>query len=659
MRAVMSPLLCAILTALLWPRAAFSALPPAATGAPVQPIGAAASIEGTPGSKAGATGEVQGGGGIWAVPVRVRIGGSLSYDLRRSLNEGDSTKEQNMLSTLRASANTFIWEPWIAQVNGNLGISAVRSIADQNDASNTTKNLVLTGGGQLSLLPMTSFPFEVHFDRSDSRVASELVSVEGYSSKRIGFSQQYFQHNKSFMFGWDRSTQDAASSGRDQQDTWRMTASHGAGKHRFSWNGDRSRNTRIRTGESVTMNNLTLQHSYAPAAMLSIENMANISRSRFELSDAENHTDLAQLSSLAFWRSETRPLTISTGVRLLAMEAESSDGTDGFAGMRARNANANVGLTYDLTRALNFNASVNINMTDANGDRNLASNQMVGLNYRPDARKIGEFNYNWSVGGLANNSSDFEGNGTSYANTYLSHSLTRSMNIGEGAWLSVDFSQSFSAAKTFGAVDDAPSYSRQISHSAGASWSRSQGAGSAMVRLSASDSRSLDGSEDYFQLINLQASSNLMTSGYTSWNGSFTVQATRQGQNNMLLQADPTRGTVGISFGKRDEFVTTSSGGVAYQNSRLLGVRRLQFGSELRMNSNALLPLFNGPQDQEMAAWQNRLDYSIGRTQLRVNTMLSRIKQPVNSNAGSTAAGSRTRLNKAIMFSATRSFGSL
>jgi hypothetical protein len=69
--------------------------------------------------------------------------------------------------------------------------------------------------------------------------------------------------------------------------------------------------------------------------------------------------------------------------------------------------------------------------------------------------------------------------------------------------------------------------------------------------------------------------------------------------------------------------------------------------------------MLGGSGDQEMAVWQNRLDYSLGRTQLRMNTLIARIKQP----KGAVQFGaledteSETKTNKAIMFSLIREFG--
>jgi len=106
-------------------------------------------------------------------------------------------------------------------------------------------------------------------------------------------------------------------------------------------------------------------------------------------------------------------------------------------------------------------------------------------------------------------------------------------------------------------------------------------------------------------------------------------------------------------------FTINSSGSVTYMHTRFLGVRNLRFTSDVRLNGQALLPVFGGPQDQEVAAWDNRIDYFIGRTQLRVATLIARTKSPVPLHAALNGgqANEPVRVNKAIMFTIMRKFG--
>lgn len=657
MRAVMSPLLCAMLTALLWPRVASAALPPATAGASERSNDGASSSESTRIPKPAS--EANGGGNewIWVLPA-VRMGGSLSYDIRSSTSERQKMTQQGLVSTLRAATDTYIWEPWFAQVTGMLGVSAVRNTSDNSSgfSGGTTKSVFLTGNGQLRVLPISRFPFEAHFEKSNSRVNNDLIAVEGYSGERVGFTQQYNNNGSNIMFGWDRAAQESESYGRDRQDNWQLSASRQLKNHRFSLAGNHAENLRERTGESTTQSNVTIQHGYTPVSALSIENMANVSRSGFKLLGGESQMDLSQVSSLAFWRPGTIPLTVTGGARFLTAGAESSSGDiDALARTRLRNANLNVGLTYDLSRFTHLSASANANVYETNGDRTNGSNQSVGVNYHPASKKIAGFDYNWGTSASLSNSTGGAG-GTSQVGLAFNHGVSRSIEAGEGSYISFDMSQAVSGSRVLKGEEDLLGTSRQLTHGGSVSWNHSKAGGSALVRISASDSRALDGNENYFQLINLQASSNMPTSGYTSWGGSLTIQATRQGGKGIPMLSRDGR-LINIPNQGGDKFRTSSGGALTYQNSRLFGVRRLNFMSDLRLNSEALLPMLAGPQDQEMAAWENRLDYFIGRTQLRVHALVARVRLPVFN--GAQAAEGRTQVSKSIMFSVTRSFGSL
>jgi hypothetical protein len=130
------------------------------------------------------------------------------------------------------------------------------------------------------------------------------------------------------------------------------------------------------------------------------------------------------------------------------------------------------------------------------------------------------------------------------------------------------------------------------------------------------------------------------------------VQSVRQGKDQ--LPSTSTDDPVTVS---NQDFVTNSSGSINYQNHRTFGVRRLRFTSDLRLNGQSLLPVFGGSKVQELAAWQNSLDYSIGRTQLRLNFLISSMGLP-QITIGPTTETERARsVSKSIMFTVSRSFG--
>lgn len=650
-----SPTWLMALLATLCPGTALPALPPAAQAASAQRT--ETSPASAPGSADAAAESDNRQQTVWALPA-ARFAGRLSYDLRRDISEEKNRMQQGQTATFNASTNTFIWQPWFARVDGTLGLTLSRDSSDGNEAA-SSKSVVITGGGQLSVLTQSNFPFEAHFERNDSRVSSDLALANGYASQRYGFTQHYHRPEGDSMIGWDRSTQTSADTGRDRQDSLQLNLSRSLENHRVQMTGNRSYNTHEISGEHAEQNNLSLQHSYAPDPSVSVESMANISRSDYHLQQGDNDTRLVQLSSLAFWRPVDQAMTVTGGARVFALGTD----TSGLAvnsnaiGARIRNANANFGVNYDLSRFTRINAGANVNLAENNGARSTNSNQSVGATYQPDAIERGSFRYNWSSSGIASNRTGGQDAGRQFT-LQLSHNLSRSFRLKGGSSVVMDGSQSLAVVSGGSMSSSDAATTKQLTHSGSLSWDLSREAGTALARLSASDSRALDGRKEFFQLINFQASSNMPTGGFSSWAGNLTIQAVRQSANTIFGNTDPFNPQTNTASNRG--FVSTSSGSLSYQNQRMFGVRRLRFVSDLRLNSQALLPLLGSAKDQETAAWENRFDYVIGLTQLRVNALISTSsarRSGFDSATGEGKMESVKRINKSIMFSLSRSFG--
>ena len=666
---IVSPGLLWALLAMLCPCVAYAALPPAAPGSPAQPTDSSAAPASLP-APARTRDAVNQQEAVWALPP-VQIGGTLSYDLRHNSSDQQSGLQQGQTATVNARTATFIWQPWFARVDGNLGFSLARSSSSSSGgelagSNNSSQNVVLTGSGQLSVLAQSRFPFVAFFQRNDSRVSSDLSLADGYASQRYGFTQHYYRPNGDSMVGWERNTQTSDSGGRSKQDSLELNLSQRLDKHSLRLTGNRTSNTNENSGETAVQNNLSLQQSYTPTSSISVENTANISRSGYDLQQGTSNTQLLQLSSIAFWRPADQPaMTVNGGARVLTLGTNTTgfavDGNNNALGAQTQNntsANANIGVSYALSRFTNINAAANVNMSESNGVKSVSTSQSVGAGYAPDAVDFGSFRYNWSTSATASNETGGQ-EAQRLLSLQLGHNLNRSFKLDGGSTVYVNGSQSLSGSFGSAASGSEELASTQyLSHNASVSWDSSQSSGSSSVRLSFSDSRALDGKREFFQLVNFQASSNMPTDRYSSWTGNLTIQGVRQGANTTTGNANtPNSQAETLLIGG---FAVNSGGAISYQNQRVFGVRRLRFTSDLRLNSTALLPLLGSSKDQETAAWDNRFDYSIGRTQLRLAALISRTSAQRSSFNSATGAGnseSGQKINKSIMFSVSRSFG--
>ena len=574
--------------------------------------------------------------------------------------------QSGLMTTLRARTDTYIWQPWFARVNGNLGVSKSTDSNESGSMASRGASVMLTGSAQLSVLPISKYPFEAHFERNDSRVSSDLTMANGYVSQRYGFTQRFYHPQGDAMIGWDRNTQTIADNGSDLQDSLQLQLSHRMGSHQLQFNGSRATNRREMTGESAKQANFSALDNYDPNPSVSVMSMANASSSNLHLQQGDSNSRTTQLSSNLFWRPVDQKMTVNAGARVFSMET----GSTGFSnfgdapGIRALAFNANMGVNYEFNRFTRINAGLNVNLSENNNVYRTHTMETLGASYQPDDIDWGVARYNW---GLSANASNRNGGDDSGSNLVLqlSHRLSRSFTLDSGSTISADAGQSLSVSTASSNSNNAnqittaqTASTKLLTQNGSLSWDLSQQAGAALIRLSASDSRALDGNQEYFQLINIQASSSLPTSGYSSWTGNLTLQASRQGNNN----AAPNTASNGGTF-------KSAGGALNYQNRRLFGVRNLRFGSDLRLNLQSLQSLqsqqsqqlpFESRTNQEAAAWSNSIDYSIGRTQVRLNAMVARnnaVKNNVDSATGVTIPDKAEKINRSVNLVVSRSFG--
>lgn len=552
--------------------------------------------------------------------------------------------QHGVTSTIGAKTATYIWEPWFAQLNGELGLNVVRRTSDTTDASATgdfgfannstltSKNLVTTGALQLDILQRSRFPFQAHYRKSDNRISGSLSSLSDYASRSFGFTQGFGSDVGVGSFGWERNEQTMTGSSETSQDSMRLSLSKSLSQTQsLQINALRTDNRHAATSERAVQTSLNAQHRFTPGHEFHLDTLANASRSAYKLRHGQTTGDIVQLSSFGTWRPEEGPLTMTGGARLLALEnstnSYASDTSD--LSMRNHSANINVGASYEVTEALRATAAMNLNATGGSGGSTNSTSESVGLTYQPPSKELGDYRYNWSAATNAMHATGDDGQ-RSGLTLQIAHSLSRSIQLSRSSNIIMSANQSLASTMRSGDKPD-----QWLTHTGSVSWNTSFKDGMAFASINASDSRSLGEEQGMFQLINFQLSSNLSTGRYSSLTGNLTIQSIRQEMQSYFSAG---RSQSAMETG----FVTTSSGSINYQHQRAFGVPRLRFRSELRLNSEALLPVLGGPQDSETASWTNHLDYTIGLLQLRADARIANV------------AGRR---NSSIMFSATRTFG--
>lgn len=598
----------------------------------------------------------------------MRFGGVVSYRMSRDISEAGASSRRGIETTLLGKGGGYLWQLAARYtIDANLRLSHDKAESNDGDAR-TVKGASLTGSAQLGL-PLWNQPFEVHCSRTDSRSVTDLATAQSYTGQSYGFSQGFAADGYSVTGGFDRHSQ---NHGRDLQDALRVSASHSGESQRVSLSVGLSRNAQRGVGVEQTAQqaDISLLHNIAATDTITLDSIASVNQSDYRLLQGGGAARVGQFSSVAFWRPDEVEATVVGGVRLLSMQTSASGAPERGQGpldSRGNDANFNLGVSYEAIPFTRLSAAANVSVIERGGARQSAASQSVAASYSPESLALGQFAYSWSTGGSLGRSSGPAG--SREATLQVGHNLLRSVTLGEGGvGLSVGQSLALagrsltSAARNaadnvgnasgVGSVN-ADGVRKQLSHNASASWRPIDG-GATSVQLGANDTRSLGVAQEFFQSISLQASSSLSTGATSSWSGNLTVQASRQSGPGAAPSAD-----AAAPAEPRAVTNVNSSGSLGYLQQRLFGVRNLRMASDLRLNAQALLPLLGGPQDQETAAWDSRIDYTIGRTQLRLTFLIARTAMPTSGAAqyGPTSGTRVAYVNKSIAFALSRMIG--
>ncbi|MBL8448043.1 MAG: hypothetical protein JNJ44_11590, partial [Zoogloeaceae bacterium] len=113
----------------------------------------------------------------WAV-APIRWGGTVSAGLRRRDSDaGGSTSESFYEARLRVAS--YLIEPWIARVSGDLSFFLLNSDAEGGTfGANKQRGMVVSGTGTLNLFPQSRFPFQASYAVSDSRNDGRLTNTD-------------------------------------------------------------------------------------------------------------------------------------------------------------------------------------------------------------------------------------------------------------------------------------------------------------------------------------------------------------------------------------------------------------------------------------------------------------------------------------------------
>lgn len=546
--------------------------------------------------------------------LRPNIGGNIEYLQRSDVIGGVRSQYQILTLALNAGAdvNTFIWQPWFAQVNGGVGLNTYlsdsRYDAGPNASSHTPlTNTVFTGKVGLDVVPLSRFPFRTFFEKEDNRQNIGVASNNTvYRSTRFGMTQQYrtLSGQTNYTADYIQNYWEGAYFGESMQKRLGLDMRTVISSNQdLTVTAARDFNEAPIISQSTLSNTLIADHNYRPAANATLHNMFNMGKVDLRQQQVVNEDNYVQMTSFGSFASLERPLTITENVRLAGIKNSSAIATT--TAIRQTSASMGLGAIYQVNKEVQSYGNIGINISDdkLSGQQFKSSYESVGANYTAALANMGPYNYGRHTSGSFSNST---GNGTGIGNNSTQvvslsagHTLNKFTTDSSQLRVTTDLDQTITANKA--------SYTQtfvNLAHSGAVQWAFASAEGTTTVRFNASDVRAINGIENFYQLFNMQANRSQTMTRNSSLTGDITLQSTRQGL-----------------AGSRTTLTTTNAG-INYSHQRIFGVPRLDFSSDLRLMGNGL-PMTTAPQSPVSRSWTNQLGYTVGSLEALVQGIIA------------------------------------
>lgn len=556
--------------------------------------------------------------------------GYLGYDF--SMTQSDAGESQSHAAMANWNLASYIKEPYIGQYFG--GLTLRYDVGSTDQAGDSDRNS-LTGNLTLRMFPMSAFPFELYWLEENQQIEQEEASV--VTSRRVlGLVQRYTNKNQlSSLLRIEQNRQefdDRVEDGAQFGDNFLANLDFSVPWRNWnlSWRNLYRSDENSRTDYTVTRMHSILRHNWRPGMHLAMNGFTSYRDTRRERTQGFSSRDRrGEFNNYVTWRPDTnRPLLVSSVFRHI----EFLGGEEEFGGMSGGLTTLSGNANYQLTDRVNLLASASGSLLRGDVEDSIRSTAITDGRYQSYPHRWGTFSYQWnaSMGARWEDLEDEYGSVATGIGRF-GHSLDKFFPVA-GTPITVRLSQFVTALEG----SDGQS-TRILSQSLSLNWNRSSTRRSSILSASLSDNRSKGGGgrvgnqDRDLQLATLLFSQTENLSRNSRLSGSVSVQV-------RTTSSDP-----------RFEERTTPSGSadVTYLNQMLFGVPMFQYRSTLRWYSSNFNTSLDDPTESvgtEGLFWDNRLDYRIGRLDLRLLLRLSSVND-IDRNL--------------IYFSVRRNFGGL
>ena len=285
----------------------------------------------------------------------------------------------------------------------------------------------------------------------------------------------------------------------------------------------------------------------------------------------------------------------------------------------AQTATGTLGATYEWSPRWVFNADGGI--TGAETDNESTTTHFQGINAIFTSATYNPFNLDASwFGQMDARNTNQEDDRLQEAGAQIGYNLDKNI------FTENRHAYSFGLSQSINSLADSDDFSSMtLFTTAALSWNRRGTRSNGMARFTMSDNRTeasgpdSENVEGEFQLINLQASVDTRLSSTSSLRANATLQVSRNERPEIA----------GIIDAGNGDWIPTSTVDVTYYKLGLFQVPHLSFYSTFRSVKNSFAPLVGEPTgrvQRDDNQWENRIEYTVGRLQLRVISRLSDIQ---------------------------------
>lgn len=556
----------------------------------------------------------------------IRYSGSMTNSFTRT-KDSSGGKSMSMQRNYQLNGDSYVYQPWIAQVSGNFGFdtSRSRSYAGETTDDGNSKGEGRNFGGVLSLLPMTNTPFTANYQHTKgTNWMNDDGSVKN-SQGRFNATQAWRpegEGNESVMLTLDNALARGENNVKAYQTTINGTYTNKIEDiHTINGTAILSRNA-VKPGNLKSKSlGMMGSHGWNYSDEMQMANNLFYSHSKNYLDNGDADASVLQASnnfSFQFYDEEDDPipLTLSTANNLMHI-VNDDDGVFSRTAVFSNQTSASYRFSDQLTGSQSTSLS---RMIPSDGGRYITNtSSMSMLNYAGTPISIDDYQYAWGTNGGVFLTKTTDNKISKSHNASFFQSIARTFPLPDGSGLSLSVSESLNFMNT-----NMDGTVKMASHNIGGSWSKQfSPALSSTLNGSFSDNRSFGLTDDRINSLNFSGGAQAVLSSTSSLSIAANLNRNWSEQETRIVRLDD------LEFDVTPKpWVGTLS--IGYMKSGLFNIPRLNYNANINFgvyqNSRQIL---SGSTPDGYKPWlrnkvfTQQLNYGLGRIQFQALNMIS------------------------------------